>query len=70
LQYVVVEFADHSVHALPTTWLDEEEAELVAFWPPKDWSEAKIRKAIETCEARGVDWLKEENIRVLHSYSE
>lgn len=50
--WTVVEFNDHSVEAVPTKWVIDNEC----FWPhyPKE----KLLKAMKNCEAPEKDWTK------------
>ncbi|KAK3907148.1 Cytochrome P450 4V2 [Frankliniella fusca] len=67
-QYAVVEFKDSTCEVVPTNWLDEEDGELVSYYPPDEWSDARLRKAVENRDGReGLELHK--NVRVLHTYN-
>ncbi|KAK3910778.1 Flagellar biosynthetic protein FlhB [Frankliniella fusca] len=66
--YAVVEFKDSTCEVVPTNWLDEEDGELVSYYPPDEWSDARLRKAVENRDGReGLELHK--NVRVLHTYN-
>ncbi|KAK3913357.1 Transient receptor potential cation channel subfamily M member 1 [Frankliniella fusca] len=68
--YAVVVFTDQSCQAIPTSWLDEEDGQLIAFYPKTFWKDHKVRKAIENCANRNPDTFdKHWNVRVLHYYN-
>ncbi len=64
----MVEFKDKTCEVVPTNWLDEEDGELVSYYPPDNWSDSRLRKAVENCEGReGLELHR--TVRVLHTYS-